>query len=216
MEPPVPSPRVRLVRTGRRLRRGLLRRRRPLAALCAGVAVAAGLLAVAPPRPTLVALPVATRDLPAGHRVAAADLEERRVRPDVPPQGLLTDPVGRVLAAPVRAGEPVTDVRVAGPARYTADPGRTTVPVRLPDPAVAGLLTAGDEVDLWATDPRGDTARLLVPSVRVVDVPPEPATGARSVDAPPGRLVLVAVPPSSVDAVTAAGVHAYLGVAWAD
>ena len=48
---------------------------------------------------------------------------------------------GRVLAAPVRRGEPVTDVRVVGPGLWSQVPaGQVAAPVRLADLAVATLL----------------------------------------------------------------------------
>ena len=73
------------------------------------------------------------------------------------PSGALAsvaDLPGRPLAGPVRAGEPLTDVRLLGPALLDALPGdaeeRVAVPVRLADAGVTQLLAVGDRVDVLA------------------------------------------------------------------
>src|SRR5690349_7519578 len=120
-------------------RRAVLRRRRPLAALAAGVAVAAGAHLVVAPAPREVRVLTAARDLPAGTVVGAGDLQPTGFAPDTVPSGLTADPVGRTVATAVRRGEPLTDVRLVSPA--LSDPvlasGRVAVPVRMPD---AGMV----------------------------------------------------------------------------
>ena len=59
-----------------------------------------------------------------------------------------------MLAGPVRAGEPLTDVRLVGASLAAAYPGAVAVPVRLPDAGMAALLRVGDRIDLVAADPR--------------------------------------------------------------
>ena len=75
--PPSADRRARLRRA---VRRTVLARRRPLAALCAGVAVLAGVHAARPaePEPT-VAVPVAAHDLDSGTVLSAGDLSARRL-----------------------------------------------------------------------------------------------------------------------------------------
>jgi Flp pilus assembly protein CpaB len=193
------------------VRRHLLLRRRYLAALLAGVAVLAGLRATAPPPPPTVPVTVAARDLPAGTVLAAADLATRDLPTGTFPAGLAVDPAGRVLAAPVSRGEPLTSVRLVGPALAAADPGRVVLPVRLSDAGVAALLRPGDEVDLLATDPGTGATELLAAGVRVMAVPPasDPATGTQA-----GALVVVGVAPSDATEVTSAWVSRFLTVAW--
>src|SRR6476661_4128140 len=111
----MPPIRDRLARLTTPVRRGVLRRRRLLAALLAAVAVATGIHAVAAPPPARVAVRVAAHDLPSGALVAAADLVTVRFDPGSVPSGVVADPVGRLVAAPVRRGEPLTDVRLLGP-----------------------------------------------------------------------------------------------------
>ena len=62
----------------------------------------------------------------------------------------MTDAVGRVLAGPVRSGEALTDVRLVGSSLLTRGGRLVAAPVRLADPATAGLLHAGDRVDVLA------------------------------------------------------------------
>lgn len=197
----------------RTLRRRVLARRRPLAALCAAVAVAAGVRAATAPLPPEVPVLTAARDLPAGSVLAADDLVEVGYAADTPPSGTLSaDAVlGEVLAAPLRAGEPVTDVRLVGAGLAAGDPGLVAVPVRLPDAATVALLEAGDRVDLVATDPEGRGSHVLLGGASVLAVPPEPSGSATS---QPGALVVLGVPPEAVPDVADAGVRYFLSYAF--
>ena len=69
---------------------------------------------------------VAAHDLPGGSPVAGGDLVAREYAEGTQPSGTVTDPhaaVGRVLAAPLREGEPLTDVRLVGPGLLDGYPG---------------------------------------------------------------------------------------------
>ena len=118
--------------------------------------MAAGVQAATAPPPPAVGVLTAARDLPAGAVIGSDDLVHGRLRPGLGPEPALTgDVVGRTLAAPVRRGEPVTDVRLVGPALTAGDPELTAVPVRLPDAGMVELLDVGDRIDLIGTDPQG-------------------------------------------------------------
>src|SRR5689334_11538882 len=106
-----------LARARHRVRRAVLRRRRLLAAVLLAIAVAAGLRVVAAPAPVTVAVLAAGRDLPAGTLLEGDDLTRVALPPGGVPDGATTglgDAVGRTLAAPLRRGEPLTDVRLVG------------------------------------------------------------------------------------------------------
>ena len=206
--------RAHVARLRTRLRRALLTRRRLLAALLATAAVAAGLHALAPPAPAGARLTVAARDLPAGRRLAPGDLEVVTVPPGGVPDGARSSPVGETLAAPVRRGEPITDLRLLGATLAPSTPGLVAVPVRLPDAGVAGLLRPGERVDLLATDPVGGTTQPVAADVVVLAVPPEHAAANTVTDAVSGRLVVVGVPETDVTGVTNSAVRHYLTVAF--
>lgn len=192
----------------RAVRRRVLARRRPLAALCAGIAVAAGVHAATAPPPPAVEVLTAAHDLPAGAVLGDADLRPLPLPPDAVPDGIADDAVGRTLAAPVRAGEPITDVRLVGADLATAHPDLTTLPVRLPDAGLAGLLEAGDRIDLMATDPQAGGSQVVASEALVLATPPDAeATAATS---PPGALVVLGVAPASVPGVTEASVRWFL------
>ncbi|GAA1548232.1 SAF domain-containing protein [Nocardioides humi] len=194
------------------VRRRLLRRRRLIAALLLGVGAAVAVRSLAPPPPATAAVLVAARDLPAGQALARGDLVTVRVPPDVVPDGAADDPVGRRLAAPLRAGEPVTDVRLVGPDLGTAQPaGTVTVPVRLSDAGQVALLTPGDRITLLGTDPQGRTTRTLARDATVLAVP-DPA--AADDGALPGRLVVLALDSGEVYHVTAASAAEYVTYTW--
>ena len=196
------------------VRRAVLRRRRLLAVLCAVGAVPAGLRATAPPAAPTDDVLVTVRDLPAGAVLEGADLRTVAVAPDQAPDGVLTDvddAAGAILAAPLRAGEAVTDVRLVGPGLAAGAPGTVAVPVRLSDAAQVGLLEVGDEVDLLATDPESRTTTTLAPGVLVLAVP---EVDQETPDAITGRLVVVGVPDSTVAEVTGAAVTSFVTYAW--
>jgi Flp pilus assembly protein CpaB len=203
---------ARLSRARRRVRRAVLARRRLLAALLAGVAVAAGVQATAAPPPPAVAVLTAARDLPAGAVIGDDDLVAVGFAPGSVPSGAARNPVGRTLAAPVRRGEPVTDVRLVGPALTAGDPGLTAVPVRLPDAGMVALLEVGDRIDLIGTDPQSSGASVVASGVPVLAIP-RPSTDS-SGTGPSGGLVVVGVAPTEVTTLTDASVRLFLTFAF--
>jgi Flp pilus assembly protein CpaB len=205
-------PTDRLVAPVRAVRRALLARRRLLAAVLTAVAVASGIHAAAAPPPTAVDVAVAARDLPAGTVLGPGDLRTVGFAPGSVPAGASYYALGRTLAAPLRAGEPVTDVRVVGPALTEGYPGLTAVPVRLPDAAMVDLLRVGDRVDLVSADPQGSGASVVATDVPVLAVPAVATdTGATGL---PGRLVVIGADPAEVSRIADASVRTFLTVAF--
>lgn len=212
--PSSPSTPLRLLRALRRLRRAVLARRRPLAALCAAVAVAAALQANADaPAPRALVL-TAARDLPGGVVVRATDLRRTPFAPDSVPSGTVPGRaavVGRTTAGPIRAGEPITDARLLTSSLLDGYPGLVAVPVRIGDPASVRLLRVGDRVDLLAADPQGASpAAVLGRDVPVLAIPQTAA------DADPGlstgALVVLGLPDASARTVAQSSVTAFLSV----
>jgi Flp pilus assembly protein CpaB len=199
-----PSPLAdRRTRLRRAVRRTVLARRRPLAALCAAVAVLAAVHAARPSPSETVAVTVAARDLASGTVLGPDDVVVRRFPAGTAPHGAETQAIGRTLAAPVRRGEPVTDVRLVAPGLVSGYPGRVALPVRIADPDAVGLLRVGDRVDLVAADPRTGTASYVAVGVPVLALPAPADQDVRS-SGLTGRLVVVAAVPSEVDAIAGA------------
>jgi Flp pilus assembly protein CpaB len=197
----------------RRVRRTVLARRRLLAALAAAGAVAAGLQAAsAPPQPTTTVL-TAARDLPAGSVLDAADLTETEFAPDSVPTGTLRSAgaaVGRTTAGPVRAGEPLTDVRLLSGSLLAGYPGSVAVPVRIGDPGAVALLRVGDRVEIVAADPQGRRpAELVASRVPVVAIPRRSTSSPGMVT---GGLIVVATTEETAQRLAQAGVAAFLSV----
>ncbi|MFI5591376.1 SAF domain-containing protein [Amycolatopsis sp. NPDC051758] len=141
----------------------------------------------APTTPTVVA----AHDLPSGATLRAADVRLADLPDDARPSGVLStlDVVdGQLLAGAVRAGEPLTDVRLASAIPASGDPGTATVPVRLADAAVAELLRPGQRVDVVAAPEPGVPASVLAGGATVVTV------GKREASAAKGPLVLLRLP----------------------
>ncbi len=210
--------------TGRRaellgqLRRAVSWHRRLLAALAAAAAVALALGALSPAAGAGELVLVAGHDLPAGHVLTAGDVVARPLPPEAVPDGALRPGAGiagRLLASPLRRGEPVTDVRLmsASALGRAAAAGLVATPVRLADADTAALLHAGDVVDVIAAyapgaDGSPARARVVAAGVRVVTVP---AAGDRGL-AGDGALVVLATTPATATALAEASVAARLSV----
>jgi Flp pilus assembly protein CpaB len=206
--------RDRLDTTRRAVRRTVLARRRLLAGLLTAVAVAAGLHTARAAPPPQVEVLVAAHDLPAGEVLDAGDVRRVGFAPDSVPGGVARDPEGRTLAAPLRAGEPLTDVRLVGPALTDGYPGLVAVPVRLPDAGMAGLLRVGDRIDLVSADPQGRSAETIAADVPVLALPDTPTeAGAAGLT---GRLVVVGAQPAEVARIADASVRTFVTIAFAD
>ncbi len=194
------------------VRRAVLRRRRPLAALFAAVAVVAALSAAGERPPPSVGVAVAAHDLPAGAVLTADDLVVVDFAPGSAPDRLAEDAEGRVLAAPVTRGEPVTEVRLVGQAMTEGRPDLQALPVRLPDAGAVALLRVGDVVDLVSADPQAGTAATVATSATVLAIPAaDDVTGPTGL---PGRLVVLGVRPGDVPDVADAVSRSVVTYAW--
>lgn len=193
------------------VRRALRRHRRKLAVLATMAAVLAGLTALAPPRPATVSVVTAAHLLPGGSTVAAADLERTELPAGAVPDGAATDPIeliGHTLAGPVPAGQVLTTTALL---RHRTT-GHTTViaPLPLADDRVAGLLAAGDEIDVLAADSQTGRTRVVAAGVRVVSG----AIGTTDGTPGTGGLVLVEVSPGAATGIAAAASTSALSVVW--
>jgi Flp pilus assembly protein CpaB len=166
--------------------------------------------------PPAVAVVVAGRDLAAGTGLSAPDLVVARLPPEFAPTGSVRDPAdlaGRVLAGSVRAGEPLTDVRLVG-AGLTAllEPGQVAAPVRLADLAVAALVRTGDRVDVLASPPEADRAETVVAGALVLAAGASGKDGAPAATDPADGLILVAVDGATAARLAAAAASSTLTV----
>lgn len=192
---PVTDPLPETVR--RRLRLIGWRARRPLAALCVGLAALVAVGLVRPADPPTARVPVAARHLALGAVLAAGDVRLAEVPLALVPTGLRagardagspptatgTDAdalTGRRLAVAVPAGLPlVPGLFVADAA--TGPPGTVVVPVRFADAGVADVLTPGMRVDVVAAALHdGDDATRLARDAVVLARPGDgdPAAGS--------------------------------------
>jgi Flp pilus assembly protein CpaB len=156
---------------------------------------------------------VAAHDLAAGVVLAADDVRTARLPAAVVPAGPVADPVGATLAAPLRRGEVLTDVRLVGQPSAQPPPGLVAAPVRLPDEAAAALLRPGDRIDLLATDARRGRSWTVAEDTLVLSVPAAAESGAGPLG---GRVVVLAVPASGVEKVAAASVAEFITWVYSD
>ena len=158
-----------------KISRLVLRHRRPLAALFAGLAVllALGALRAEPPGRAVV---VAARDL-----ASATVLDDDDVRRATLPESAapahsthrIADVVGRTVAGPMRRGEVITDRRVVRADRMSGFPAGTVLAtLRLADADALSSLGIGDRVDVVAVDPEGGAdTEVVARGVEIVTMP---------------------------------------------
>jgi len=198
----------------RRVRRAVLGRRRLLAALFAALAVAAALRAVTGPPPATTLVLTAARDLPSGSVLRPGDLRAVEFATGSVPAGVLgaRDLVGRTTASPLRAGEPLTDVRLVRGSLLEGYPGLVAAPVRIGDAEAVRLLRVGDRIDLLAADPQGSPEADVIAEAAPVIALPGGRQRSRfsSSDGSGGALVIVAVTAETARRVAESGVSAFI------
>jgi Flp pilus assembly protein CpaB len=176
--------------------------------VAAGLVVLAGVAALRPdPGGDHAEVVVAAHDLSQGAALTPHDLRlEKRLAATIP-DGAQTEigtVVGATLAGPARRGEVLTDVRLLGRrlAESTAGPGARIVPVHPADDALTDLVRPGDIVDVIAASGAESRANPRVVATDAVVV----LVSAKHKDrtATGDRLVLLALPASSANAVAGA------------
>lgn len=182
------------------------RGRRVLAGLLSGCAVLAVVGAVRPADPPTYAVTVAAHDLTAGQRLDTSDVRENRWAAGDRVPGLLSSSAaaGKVLTAPIRAGEPVTAARVRSARSWPSLPqDRVVIDVSSSDRALVRVLQPGDRVDLIDTG----KARTVASAVSVVSVPDASTLDTEdhlTVTSTDAASVLVAVTPTQAAAIGSA------------
>lgn len=175
---PLPDP------VRRRLRLVGWRARRPLAALCAGLAALLVVDLARPDEPPTAHVLVAAHDL-----VPGAELTDQDVRLDAVPVALLPtrlaapdDALGRRVAVAVPAGLPLVPELFVEDAA-TGPPGTVVVPVRFADAGVAAVLRPGMRIDVVAAAQHEGTEPVRLAHGAVVLA--QPGDGVRPDDADP-------------------------------
>jgi Flp pilus assembly protein CpaB len=197
-------------------RRRVLVHRRLLGGLFAALAVWLVVQAATEPQPPTEPVWTAARDLPTGTVLGRSDLRLTGFAPGTAPAAAvrtLDAVVGRTLATPLGAGEPITPSHLTGVERLAGYPGRSAIAVRIPDGDVVALLTPGQRVALVASDPQGGQQPERVAEDAAVLAVPKPDSGVGP-STLTGRLVVFAVPREEADDVVAAGTTRYLSVVW--
>jgi pilus assembly protein CpaB len=184
-----------------------------LAAGAATVALRPSPALPADPRPATVGVAVAALDLPAGTVLSREQLTVAQLPKSAAPSGTTHGPgplVGRVLAGSVRAGEPLTDVRLVGAGLTRLLPGGlVAAPVRLADLAVAALAHTGDRVDVLATAHDAARADVIAANALVLAADDRPRDASAD---PGGGLLLLAVDGATAGRLAAAAASSTLTV----
>lgn len=201
--------------------------------MAAAVGVYLALTALAPAPPPTVRVLAAARDLPGGERLQPGDLRVVAVPPEFLPTGALKPEASaarRALAAPIRAGEILTDARFVSPAlvssalvRRNGGAGLIAYPVRFDDAEVVALLRVGDRIDVYAaTSTASAMAARLGTGLRVIALPRagpgetgigSSLGGGGSASGRSGALVVLALESQTAARIAQAGTSARLTLA---
>lgn len=204
-----------LLRILNAVRRRVLIHRRGLLAVAVGVLAWSLVSAARPADPPGATVWTAERDLPSGTVLGTDDLTRTEFPTEAAPKAQhdLRSLIGRTLAAPVGEGEVVTRTATISNERLDGYPGRSAVPIRIPDADTVGLLRPGDHVDLVGNDLQdGGPGRLVAQDAVVLALPRSSPSGSGPVLS--GRLVVFAVPSDQVTEVAAAASALFLTVIW--
>lgn len=180
------------------LRRTVTARRRGVGALLVALAVLCAVSAARPGAPRSVLVLAAARDLAPGAALTLADVAPVGLPPGAVPAGALRPGaavLGRLVAGAVRRGEPLTDVRLLGPALLASfAAGLVAVPVRFADATAAALLRPGDRIDVLAA-PTSEPATPLpdATSAPLPDATSSPPSRASPAPVPAARVVAAGV-----------------------
>ncbi|WP_218221642.1 Flp pilus assembly protein CpaB [Nesterenkonia sp. Act20] len=178
----------------------LQRFRIPLAlVLGLGAAAAALLTSEEGQLETALALRV-NADIAAGDRLSSAVVEEVPVDAAAVPQGYSADieqVLGQQVAVPLPAGSLIHPNQLVGPGLLAGqDPGTVAVPVRPADPAMIGLLTPGQRVDVLVSSDspeRGSSSALVATAAPVLWTPKDESKNWLPAGGEAGSVVILAV-----------------------
>jgi len=136
----------------RRLSGALIRNRRLAVALLLCVAAGIAVQQLTPaPAATVHAL-AATRDLPAGKALEAADVAILKFPQGMLPGGSYSDPAslqGKQLAIALRQGQLISDTQLLGPGLLAGHPpGSAAVPLRMADAPSIQLVSPGELINV--------------------------------------------------------------------
>jgi Flp pilus assembly protein CpaB len=166
-----------------------------LRAAAAGVLLLVAVVSCAgqTPQPRLSPVAVAARDIASGATLTADDLAtgEDSLGVTTPnPEDL----VGESVRGPISAGEPITASRLTPGRSVPTQPGSVVFPLTLADQRIAGLLVAGDRVDVIVTPDalHQGRARTVAADVEVLTVAAAADSGPASLSQA-GSVVLLAV-----------------------
>ncbi|UYM06643.1 SAF domain-containing protein [Solicola gregarius] len=158
---------------------------------------------------------MATRDLVSGTTLSDDDVEIRHVRADdaaTHAYDEVQSVVGEVIGAPVRRGEPLTDMRLLTSDLLAGYPdGSSLATVRVTDPQSLWGVEVGTYVDVVGVDVDGGSrGRVLAEHAQVVAMPTteqDPTTGMSA-----GAAVVVSVPPDEAVTLTDSAGRMQFGV----
>ncbi|HEU4542340.1 MAG TPA: SAF domain-containing protein [Jiangellaceae bacterium] len=188
--------------------------RRLLAAGLAAAALALAIHAAEADPVTTVPLVVTARELPGGATLQRSDLDTIDVLPASVPAGAtdsIDAAVGRMLAGPARAGEPITDVRLVGTSLVQGwGDDLMAVPVRIADPGAVAIVRPGELVDLIAAPVDGHGAAGPIATQVPLLAAPAQTDGGLHAD---GALLVVAVTSEQAADLAEAAVTSRLSVA---
>ena len=186
-----------------RVRRGIRRHRRLLAALAAAFAVYAALVAVRETDATTPVL-VAAHTIRAGATVGAGDVTLAKWPSGLVPDGAFRDAaaaIGVTTTSTIPARDAVTASDVLEGGSLAAE-GFVAMPVRFGSGAPVELLRPGGRIDIIGADPNGTTT-VLVDAARVLTTPSGDSGGIFGGDA--GAVLVEVTPTQAAKLVGSAG-----------
>lgn len=185
----------------------LVRYRREVSAICAGIGVILLISIVRSATPTIYAA-IAARPLPAGHKISSSDLTTIKIPKSLTWSTLKTDPTeleGKVTSHSISAGQPLggSDL-ISSDLLDGFDSGKIAISIPISTNRIDAYLTSGNHINVYAAEP-GSPAVLVATNAVVLFVPTQKSGTFQMQSSNETSLIL------AVDSSASANIAAYIG-----
>lgn len=185
----------------------LVRYRREVSAICAGIGVILLISIIRSATPTVYAA-VANRPLPAGHKISASDLTTVKIPKSLTWSSLKTEPnelAGKVTSHAITAGQPIggSDL-ISSDLLSGFDSTKIAISIPISTNRIDAYLTSGNHINVYAAE-SGSPAVLVAANAVVLFVPTQKSGAFQMQSSSETSLIL------AVDASASASIAAYIG-----
>ena len=182
----------------------LIRFRREISAILAGIGVLLLISVIRSATPTVTAT-IATTDLPAGHKISSDNLGSSKIPSSLTWDNLVTQPenlLGKITTHSIAQGQPLSNSDVISSDLLAGfDSNKIAISIPIASNRIDAYLTSGNHINVYAAQ-NGLPAQLVASDATVLFVPPT-STGAFQMQSSSETSLILAVNQSESVAIAA-------------